>query len=222
MRVTEHLYVYLWSDQRENNCNSIVIDGKVPLLIDPGHAHRVNNLFDRMREDGFDPGKIKTVICTHAHPDHFEGTLVFQDRSVKIGMSREEERFVEETGKPMFLERGLNMPDFRVDYYLKDGDLTIGKHEFEVMLTPGHSPGSICIYWPRYRILFPGDVIFMQSIGRSDLPGGDETVLKQSIERLSKIPIELIIPGHGPAIQGAEQVAANFELIERTYLSAYL
>jgi hydroxyacylglutathione hydrolase len=220
MRVSDQLYLYLWHDQRENNCNSIVIDGKTPTLIDPGHLHRVDNLLQRMREDGFDPEKIKVVICTHAHPDHFEGTTAFAKSSVKIGLSRQEERFIEEVGRPMYVQQGMTMPEFRVDFYLREGTLNLGKHEFEILLTPGHSPGSICLYWPRYRVLVGGDVVFMRGVGRADLPGGDANTLKRTLQRLSELPIELLIPGHGPPIQGSDQVQANFEFVKRAYFSA--
>jgi len=213
MRVTEHLYLYLWSHESENNCNSIFIDGKTPVLIDPGHMHRVPSLFERMRRDGVDPGKIHAVICTHGHPDHFEGTLAFRDGKVKIGISALDEKLVEEVGGPMYARQGLRMPDFRVDFYLKEGDLTLGKHDFQVLHTPGHSPGSLCLYWQRYKLLVPGDVVFNGGVGRVDLPGGDQNLLKKSLERLASLPVELLIPGHGPALQGAEQVRRNFDSV---------
>lgn len=213
MRITEHLYVYLWSHESENNCNSVFIDGKTPVLIDPGHLHRVPSLFDRMRSDGLEPGKVQVVICTHGHPDHFEGTLAFRDESkVKIAMSPLDEKLIEEIGTPMYAKQGLRMPDYRVDFYLKEGDLTLGKHEFKVFDAPGHSPGSLCIYWPRHKLLIAGDVIFMGGVGRVDLPGGDKALLKKSLERLTSLAVELLIPGHGPAVQGSEQVKRNFEL----------
>ena len=64
MKVADQFYVYLWNDPRENNCNTIFIDGKVPVLIDPGIKSRLQDLFSRMRADGVDPGKIRLIIST--------------------------------------------------------------------------------------------------------------------------------------------------------------
>ena len=217
MKVAEHLYVYLWNDPRENNCNTIFIDGKIPLLIDPGHLPRVQELFSRMRADGADPGGIRIVISTHAHPDHFEGTLAFKDTAVKIAVSQQEEKYIEEMAHAGYAGQGGTLPDYRIDFYLKEGDLILGRHEFQILLTPGHTPGGLSIYWPRHKVLIPGDVIFMQSVGRSDFPGGDSGALKESVEHLSRLSVELLVPGHGPAIQGAERVKSNFEFVRRMY-----
>lgn len=218
MKVAEHLYVYLWADPRENNCNSVFIDGKVPLLIDPGHRHRVGDLLNRLRGDGVDPARIRLIICTHGHPDHFEGADTFRDQHVKVAMSQQEEEYIEEVGPPTYSQQGLSMPDYHVDFHLKEGDLILGKHEFQILLTPGHSPGSLSIYWPRHKVLVTGDVVFAQGVGRVDFPGGDAKALRQSVERLEKLPVELLIPGHGPALQGEDRVRQNFEYIKTAFL----
>ena len=84
-------------------------------------------------------------------------------------------------------------------------------------LAPGHSPGSLCVYWPKNKTLICGDVIFRGSIGRVDLPGGNGQQLKQSIEKLSRLKVDLILPGHGPAIQGGGNVQANFQMIRNYF-----
>lgn len=217
MKIADNFFIYLWNNPRENNCNSYLIDGKTPLLVDPGLEQRVDSLFERMRQDGFDPARIRVVIGTHCHPDHFTGSTKFVDSEARVAMSREEEKFMIEEGSRWYAAHGKKAPTFPVDFYLKEGDLKLGKHEFEVILAPGHSPGSLCIYWPKYKALICGDVIFRGGIGRVDLPGGNGGHLKQSIEKLSKLRIELILPGHGPAIQGSANVKANFEMIKRNY-----
>ena len=216
MKVADQFYVYLWNDPRENNCNTIFIDGKVPLLIDPGIKSRLQDLFSRMRADGVDPGKIRLIISTHGHPDHFEGTLGFNDPAVKIALSQREQKYIDEMGHAGYVGQET-LADYRVDFYLKEGDLIIGRHEFQIILTPGHTPGGLSVYWPRHKVLISGDIIFMQSVGRSDFPGGDSQELKESVEHLSKLPVELLVPGHGPAIQGAEKVRNNFEFVRRMY-----
>jgi glyoxylase-like metal-dependent hydrolase (beta-lactamase superfamily II) len=169
-----------------------------------------------MRADGVDPRKISLIISTHAHPDHFEGTLAFNDQAVKIALSQREQKYIREMGSAGYLGQGT-LDDYRVDFYLKDGDLMIGRHEFQIILTPGHTPGGLSIYWPRHKTLISGDTVFMESVGRSDFPGGNSQALKESVEHLSKLSVELLVPGHGPAIQGAEKVRNNFEFVRRMY-----
>jgi glyoxylase-like metal-dependent hydrolase (beta-lactamase superfamily II) len=215
MKISEHLYLYLWSNQRENNCNTIVIDGKVPVVIDPGLSKYLQSLFQRMNQDGFDSRNIKLVICTHGHPDHLEGALALKSGGAKFALSAEEEHYVVDSKIARRPTQESQKPILELDFHLKQGNLILGKHEFEIIFTPGHSPGGISIYWPRHKILFTGDTVFMKSVGRVDLPGGNAKLLKRSVDELSKLKVELLIPGHGPAVQGASNVKANFDFIKR-------
>ena len=86
---------------------------------------------------------------------------------------------------------------------------------FRVINTPGHSPGSVCLYWLDNKVLFTGDVVFNQGVGRTDLPGGNGLELKESIKLLSGLEVEHLLTGHGDIISGRELVASNFEFIER-------
>jgi glyoxylase-like metal-dependent hydrolase (beta-lactamase superfamily II) len=81
-------------------------------------------------------------------------------------------------------------------------------------MTPGHSPGSLCLYWPDRKVLFTGDVVFFQGIGRTDLPGGNGTELKKSIQRISQLDTEYLLTGHGEILVGKEAIKENFQKIE--------
>ena len=82
---------------------------------------------------------------------------------------------------------------------------------------PGHSPGSISIYWIEKKALFTGDLIFKNGIGRTDLPGGNGNELKESIKRLKTLDVEYLLSGHGDVIFGKQAVEQNFEIIERQW-----
>jgi glyoxylase-like metal-dependent hydrolase (beta-lactamase superfamily II) len=89
--------------------------------------------------------------------------------------------------------------------------------KFQVIHAPGHSPGSICIYWPQEKTLITGDVLFYQGIGRTDLPGGNGQTLKESIKSLSRLDVEHLLPGHGEVVSGRELVKRNFSEVERVW-----
>jgi glyoxylase-like metal-dependent hydrolase (beta-lactamase superfamily II) len=170
MKLGKDLYAYLWQNQYENNCNTYVIAGDKTILVDPGHSRHVGRVFEQMEEDGLSSDQINLVIITHAHPDHFEGLEAFSGRPVKIAMSREEERYLTKSGKYLFEMMGQAVPEFRVDFFLKEGELGMGEKVFQIYQTPGHSPGSLTIYWPDRKVLFTGDLIFYGGVGRTDFP----------------------------------------------------
>ncbi len=89
----------------------------------------------------------------------------------------------------------------------------------QVIHTPGHSPGSVSLYWHEKKALFTGDVVFKQGVGRTDLPGGNGEILKESIKRLSHLDVEEMLPGHGEIVSGGELVKTNFQEIERLWFA---
>jgi len=221
MKLEKDLYAYLWQNPYENNCNTYVITGENVLLIDPGHSRHLDTLFSQMKEDGLSPDEINLLLITHSHPDHFEGIEAFLDKPVKVAMNREEESYLLGNGKYLFEMMRQPLPKFRIDFYLKEGDFHFGEKTFQIYKTPGHSPGSLSIYWPERKALFTGDVVFCGGIGRTDFLEGDSGLLAKSIERLSRLDIEILLPGHGDILAGREAVLENFEMIQQSFF-AYL
>src|SRR4030042_6645012 len=168
MKLQEDLYAYLGKNPYENNCNTYVINGERTILIDPGHTRQLKKVFHQMEEDGLSPEKIELGIITHSHPDHLEGVEVFLDKPVRIAMGQEEERYLLESGKILFDMMGMPLPKIRIDFYLKEGELRLKSQTFQVYQSPGHSPGSLTIYWPDRKVLFTGDVVFFCGLGRTD------------------------------------------------------
>ncbi len=112
---------------------------------------------------------------------------------------------------------GITSPRYRADFYLREGNLKLGNIDLLIYHTPGHSPGSLCLYWPKKKALISGDVVFYGGVGRTDFAGGNSSQLKQSIQRLSQLEIEILLPGHGEIIMGRNSVLQNFNFIRANY-----
>ncbi len=213
MKVFDGLYAFLWQDYQENNCNTYLIDGTTKVLIDPGHRHLFPKVRGELGERGIIPTMINVVAITHGHRDHC-GAAGECCPPALLAMNHEEYRFSQKR-----FGSELNIP--YPDYSLAEGVFTTGEHQFQVISTPGHSPASICLYWPLKKALFAGDVVFHDSIGRFDLPGGNGKLLKESILKIESLDVEYLLPGHGELIVEKEDVQENFQHI-RDYWFAYL
>ena len=206
MEVFEGLHAFIWRDMRSNNCNTYFIDGSKKIIIDPGHSHLFTNVDYELARLSVAISEIDVVIATHGHPDHFEAATRFSG-TARFAMELEEYTLLKEV-----LGNFMEIPE--PDFFLKEGDITIGDETFQVIQTPGHTPGEICIYWPARKALFSGDVIFRDGIGRTDLPGGVGKQLKERIKRLAKLDVEYLLPGHGDIISGKDAVEKNFKRIK--------
>jgi len=211
MNIFKGLHAFIWQDYTENNCNTYLTDASKEILIDPGHAHLFDHVKNGMAALNISLDQIDVVIATHGHPDHLEAVRSF-DKPTLFAMNMEEYQFISELA-------GDSVKIPRPDFFLKEGDLIIGDERFEVISTPGHSPGSICLYWRDKKALFTGDVIFNQGIGRTDLPGGDGSLLKESINRIKTLDVEYLLTGHGNIVEGREAIKANFQNIENYWFN---
>jgi len=219
MIIEKDLFYYPWENPNENNCNSYIIGGDVTVLVDAGHLKHLGRLFASMEKDGLGPQDLDLIMSTHCHPDHFEALSQFVESKVLMAMHREEERYLKDHGETIYQMMGITSPRFRADFYLKEGTLKLGKISLQVYHTPGHSPGSLCFYWPKKKVLISGDVIFYGGVGRTDFPGGNANQLKHSIQRLSQLDIEVFLPGHGEIIMGKQSVLRNFNFIRENYFT---
>jgi len=218
MKLADDLYVYEWDNPYENNCNSFYIGGSVQALIDPGLKKYVPDLLQRMETDGIRREDIRYIVNTHCHPDHYEGCELFSDSGIQIAMHSIELAFLDEIGAQMYEWFGLDFPRIDISMVLSEDHVEMGTEQFQIFLSPGHSPGSIGLYWPERKVLFSGDVVFNQNVGRSDFPGGDGELLKESIRNLAKLDIDYLLPGHMEIVTGNENVKNNFKvIIERVF-----
>lgn len=217
MKLDTDLYAYIWKSSAENNCNSFFIGGDLPVIVDPGHQHLVKNLITLMEKDENRFEDVRVIIATHGHPDHLEAIQTFARAGVQVAMHEDEWKFLREVGGQFYRAMGVEMPDLKISFFLKEGELKLGSKTFQVIHTPGHSPGSISLYWPEKKALFTGDVVFPMGVGRTDFPGGDGGLLRDSIERLSRLDAEYLLSGHGEVIKGRQNILRNFAYVRSNY-----
>jgi len=170
-------------------------------IVDPGcyFGNERNELKDFITERKLAP---KYLLNTHCHLDHVFGNKFVHKTWGLEPYIHPNEKPVLEYAPISGMNWGLPFENYQGNlHYLNEGDkLQIGNFIFEILLTPGHSPGSICFYCREQQFVIGGDVLFRESIGRTDLPGGDFDTLIDSIRsKLFILPDEVIVyPGHGP------------------------
>lgn len=178
-------------------------------IVDPGcyFGNERNELKEFIQETGLHP---KYLLNTHCHLDHVFGNKFIHDTWGLTLHLHEKEKVVLDYAPTSGLNWGLPFDNYKGDLiYLREGDtIRLGDDRFLVLFTPGHSPGHITFYCPEQNFVVSGDVLFRQSIGRTDLPGGNFDTLARSIrEQLYTLPDETIVYcGHGPETSiGAEK-----------------
>jgi hydroxyacylglutathione hydrolase len=213
MKLANNLYMY--AEQGMLDCNTYVITGRPGIIVDPGGAQFLAARLEGLRLDGIDPKEIGVIVNTHLHIDHCGANGSFRKLSgAKIALhpvQKDNYQLVVVDGARLF---GMEPVEFTGDYLLEDS-LANGNVTLELMPSPGHSPDCVCFYNRAGKWLFCGDVLFEANTGRVDLPGGDGVLLKKSIESLSQLDIDLLLPGHMGVIGGADKVAENFGFIRR-------
>jgi len=179
-----------------SNCYIIYDDKeKLGAVIDPGDDADI--ILTKVKEMDVE---IKYILATHGHFDHIGAVAELKTALGADFLAHQDDFFFIEDGKNAALRWGVHIQQPpKPDRFIEDGDkIKIGKFEFKVIHTPGHSPGGVCFLYD--RILFGGDTLFQGSIGRTDFRKGSFEDLKNSIrKRLYSLPDDTIVyTGHGP------------------------
>lgn len=189
-----------------DNNNYLVVDEetKEAALIDCSAID--DNIRIAIKELG---AKLKYILLTHGHFDHIAG---IREHSAEVVMHEADMNWVKNVNQfmPMFGMPDMTIP--KIDKFINDGDtITLGNIEIKVLHTPGHTLGGVCYLVD--GVLFSGDTIFRESVGRCDLEGGSFTELVNSIEtKIYTLPEETqILPGHGkPTTVGWEKLHNSY------------
>jgi hydroxyacylglutathione hydrolase len=181
-------------------CNCTVLGdtvSKEALLIDPGdEGEKITGLIGSL---GY---RVKAIVHTHAHLDHIGASAYVCKHTGAPTYLHDDDVFLHKHVEMQASLLGLPVPDcMDMQGSLKEGQVFgFGTYELAVLHTPGHTPGSVCFYVPSHEWCFSGDTLFAGSVGRTDLWGGDFSVLSHSIkQKLYTLPSStLVVPGHGP------------------------
>ena len=167
------------------------------LVIDPGD--NIEDILAILEKHGL---RVKAIVITHAHIDHIGGAAKLKAATGAPVLMNQADQELYDHLDVQASWLGMETPSHTaIDDAARDGDvLRLGPVEFRVLHTPGHTQGSISLWLPAENKLIAGDTLFRDSIGRTDLPGGNPRQILRSIEdKLLGLPEEaVVVPGHGP------------------------
>lgn len=188
MKISENIFLFEGFGL-DSNCYLVL--GDENFLVDTGDGSRKERLLDFLNKK-LDSEKLDIILNTHFHSDHVGGNKFIREK----------------TGAKFLAYKSFKNPEVGADSFIKEGE-SIG--DFEVLHTPGHSPGAICLYSEEKKVLMSGDTIFGSgSVGRTDLERGNASKLQESVKQLDKLDVEVLLPGHGkPALEKGNKIIAT-------------
>ncbi len=185
----------------QTNCFCVTADdsAKDCFVVDTGLSPQP--LIDHLQKSELDP---VAVVYTHGHLDHTFGAKALRENwpDIKVAIHKDDADMLTDTDKNLSAAMGTPLEFSAADIILNDGDeVEFAGVKLKVIHTPGHTPGGICLYCKNENLIFAGDTLFANSVGTTDVPGGDHDLLITSIKtKLLVLPDETkVLPGHGQA-----------------------
>lgn len=202
--------------------NVYLLEDEDPVLVDTGTGMYADTVLEEVSR--LVPlRKIRRIVLTHCHYDHIGGAAAFQKATgARIHLHEAEAEPMMSGDMSLTISQMFGSRLASMDIApLKEGDtLDCGESELKVLHTPGHSPGSIALHDKKNKASIVGDTVFCDGgVGRWDLPGGDLASLKRSIDRLKKLELKSMYPGHGPYAEG--DAGQHMKLASRYIEEAY-
>jgi hydroxyacylglutathione hydrolase len=205
-RIDDGVWFFEWQGY-ENNGNTVVLGGDRKVVVDAGHLHLLGSLLVALEEQGLSLDGMDAALFTHSHPDHFDSAGLIHAAGIPIGLSHRESHYLQGDGGALYGFFGASVPEVKIEIDLEPGDLAVAGLDMTVLHAPGHSPGSVCLYWKEKKVLCAGDVVFPGgAFGRCDFPGGSYRTLLDSFGVFDGLDIEVLLSGHGPAVVGRKDV----------------
>jgi len=197
----------------EFDCHIYLLDGgREKALIDAGMGRRPEAVLDVIQSHGFSPSQISVILLTHSHADHAGGAEALSKATgATVAASEFEAGLVEagseeELGLLQAKRSGVFPQDYKFQHckvslrLADEQEVEVGDLKVKALLTPGHTPGSVCYYveLPEGPAIFTGDTVFYDGVlGLLNLDQSDPKSLRRSIRRLAQLPVEGFYPGHG-------------------------
>jgi len=185
--------------------NTYLIIDEIIALVDTGTGKNFDTVSKNLQKFGLTPADIELIINTHCHYDHVGGDRAFLD-AADCGVA-----IHELDAEPLQKGDGVvtcaillseKLEPVKPTRLLHNGDrIELGSLLLDVIHTPGHTKGSICLYDNVRSLLFSGDTVFCDDIGRVDLPTGDPSAMTNSLKKLTKLKLAQLLPGHGPIVE---------------------